>query len=94
MRVSKQTYTKAKNGVRVTMKTKNYYGRIKKATGETIKISLLSDKHSSQTMLASLQLEQDQIRAGVLPPQGNKEKKSLLAYVDSFVKHLSKINGK
>ena len=87
MRVTKQTYTKAKkNGIRVTMKTKNYYGRIKKATGGTVRISLLSDKQSSQTMLASLQLEQDQIRAGVLPPQGITEKKSLLAYVDLFVK--------
>jgi integrase len=86
MRVFKQTYTKAKNGVRVTMKVKHYSGRLKKATGETVKISLLSDKHSSQTMLASLQLEQDQIRAGVLPPQGITEKKSLLAYVDLFVK--------
>ena len=86
MRVFKQTYTKAENGVRVTMETKNYYGRLKNATGETIRISLLSDKHSSQTMLASLQLEQDQIRAGVLPPQGITEKKSLLAYVDLFVK--------
>lgn len=86
MRVFKQTYTKAENGVRVTMKTNNYYGRLKNATGETIRISLLSDKHSSQTMLASLQLEQDKIRAGVLPPQGITEKKSLLAYVDLFVK--------
>ena len=85
MRVFKQTYTKAENGVRVTMKTNNYYGRLKNATGETIRISLLSDKHSSQTMLASLQLEQDKIRAGVLPPQGITEKKSLLAYVDLFV---------
>ena len=74
MRVFKQTYTKAENGVRKTMKTKNYYGRIKKATGETIRISLLSDKQSSQAMLASLQLEQDQIRSGVLPHQGITEK--------------------
>ena len=74
MRVFKQTYTKAENGVRVTMKTNNYYGRLKNATGETIRISLLSDKKSSQIMLASLQLEQDQIRAGVLPQQGITEK--------------------
>jgi len=94
MRVFKNTYTKEKNGVRVKIKTKNHYGRLKKATGETVLMPLLKNKHASEAMLASLQLEQDQIRAGVLPTQGNKEKKSLLAFVDSFVKHLAKRNGK
>lgn len=94
MKVFKNTYTKNKNGVRVTMKANKYYGRLKKATGETVKIPLVADKHLSQTMLAKLQLVQDQIKSGVLLPHGVKEKKSLLAYVDLFAEHLARKNSK
>lgn len=61
MKLFKASYTKMINGVRVTKKTKSYYGRLREAGGKTIRVSLLNDRYSSERMLADLQKEQDQM---------------------------------
>lgn len=88
MKMFKASYTKNKNGKRIRGKTKKWYGRIRLATGKTVRVSLLSDKYSSERMLADLQKEQDQIRSGILPPQGKIKKESILNLLKKYINHL------
>lgn len=88
MKLFKASYTKMIKGVRVTKETKRYYGRLREAGGKTIRVSLLNDRYSSERMLADLQKEQDQIKAGVLPPQGKIKKVSLMTYLEWYIKYL------
>lgn len=88
MKLFKPSYTKKMNGVSIKKNTKNYYGRLRKAGGKTVRIPLLFDKYSSERMLADLQKEQDQIKAGVLPAQGKIKKESILTLLEKYIKYL------
>lgn len=88
MKLFKPSYTKKMNGIIVKKNTKSYYGRLRKAGGKTVRIPLLFDKYSSERMLADLQKEQDQITAGVLPPQGKMKKESILRLLEKYINHL------